>query len=251
LRRPVAEARRHAFVLRHLIAQYRTLGGRLELAHSDLFLHDLPHRKEFFRRAFHYLSFNGIDGDYAEFGCYGGMTFRTAWSACENVRYGAHLWAFDSFAGLPASVEPKDQHVRWEPGWLATSLDEFHEICALARIPRGRYTAVPGYYSSSLSADADGPRPARISLAYVDCDLYSSSLEVLAFLESRLRAGSVLGFDDWFCYSPTGPSGERQAALEHFATSRWALVPFVQYGWFGMSFLVEDRERVPAPVGPW
>ena len=61
---------RHIFAWRHLISQYRTLGGKLELAHTDLFLHDMPHRREFFRRAFHYLSFNGIDGDYAEFGCY-------------------------------------------------------------------------------------------------------------------------------------------------------------------------------------
>jgi hypothetical protein len=239
------------FTLRHLLAQYRTLSGRLELAHSDLFLHDLPHRKEFFRRALHYLSFNGIDGDYAEFGCYGAMTFRIAWSACQNVGYGAHLWGFDSFAGLPESGEAKDQHLRWEAGWLATSLGEFHQLCTRAGIPADRYTAIPGYYSASLSPEAEGPRPEKISLAYIDCDLYSSTRDVLGFLEGRLRPGSVLGFDDWFCYSSTGPSGERLAALEHFADSRWALVPFVQYGWFGMSFLVDDRRSVPAPVGPW
>jgi O-methyltransferase len=251
LRHPVATAQRHVFTVRHLVAQYQTLGGKLELAHSDLFLHEMPQRKEFFRRAFHYLTFNSIDGDYAEFGCYGGMTFRIAWSACHNVGYGAHLWGFDSFEGLPDSEDARDHHVRWTPGWLATPLEEFHEICALGSIPRDRYTAVPGYYSVSLRPDAQGPRPEKISFAYIDCDLYSSTLEVLTFLETRLRPGSVLGFDDWFCYSPSRPSGERLAALEHFADSAWALVPFVQYGWYGMSFLVEDRGSVPPPVGPW
>lgn len=251
LRHPKTELNRHVFALRHLVSQYQTLAAKLEFAHSDLFLHDLPHRKEFFRRAFHYLAFNGIDGDYAEFGCYGGMTFRIAWSACQNVGHQAHFWGFDSFEGLPRSIDPKDEHRHWTPGWLATSLEEFHEICALARIPPDRYTAVPGYYQSSLRPEADGPRPEKVSLAYIDCDLYSSAVEALAFLESRLRSGSVLGFDDWFCYSAAGPSGERLAAIEHFSQSKWALVPFVQYGWFGMSFLVEDRQAVPRPPGPW
>jgi O-methyltransferase len=251
LRHPGMAVRSHILLLRHVFHLYRTLAGQLELEESDFFLHELADRKEFFRRAFHYLTFNGIDGDYAEFGCHGGMTFRIAWSACQNARYEAHLWGFDSFEGLPQGDDPRDGHLRRTPGWLATSLDDFHEICALAAIPPDRYTAIPGYYKSSLRPGADGSRPEKISLAYIDCDLYSSTVEVLQFLEPRLRPGSVVGFDDWFCYSSAGPSGERLAALEHFAESAWRLVPFVQYGWFGMSFLVEDREAVPAPVGAW
>ena len=68
---------------------------------------------------------------------------------------------------------------------------------------------------------------------------------IATLLSPTYGSGSVLGFDDWFCYSPSMPSGERLAALEHFAGSAWALVPFVQYGWYGMSFLVDDRSSVP------
>lgn len=242
---------RHVFTVRHLAALYRTLGGDYSMSHTDVFLHEMPHRKEFFRRALHYLSFNGIEGDYAEFGSYGGMTFRMAWGAMSAMAYPGHLWAFDSFAGLPETTDPGDIHPRWTPEWLAVSTDEFDQICASAGIPPERYTTVPGFYETSLRPDAPGSRPNRISLAYVDCDLHSSTVEVLAFLESRLHPGSVIAFDDWFCYSSTGPSGERLAALEHFRDSKWALVPFVQYNWHGMSFLIDDRATVPAPIGPW
>ena len=242
---------RHVFSLRHLRHLYRSVGGELELAESDLFLHELPQRKEFFRRAFQYLAFNQIEGDYAEFGCFGAMTFRVAWSASRIVDYRTHLWGFDSFDGLPATDNPKDQHPRWTANWLSTSAEDFDELCRSAGLARDDYTTVSGYYEDSLRLGAEGARPERISFAYVDCDLYSSTVDVLSFLETRLVPGSVVGFDDWFCYSPKGPSGERLAALEHFANSQWSLVPFVQYGWHGMSFLVEETASVPPPVGPW
>ena len=73
---------------------------------------------------------------------------------------------------------------------------------------------------------------------------------MLAFLEDRLRPGSVVGFDDFYCYGQDAPSGERLAAAEHFAagSSRWQLVPFVQYGWHGMSFVIERRGAVAGGV---
>ncbi len=242
---------RHVFTLRHLVNAYRAIGGDLTFLPSDFWLYEMPQRKELFRRAFHYLAFNQIAGDYAEFGCFGAMTFRMAWGAGRVTDYPGHFWGFDSFAGLPETNEPGDRHPRWTAQWLAMSEEAFTQACIGAGIPGDRFSVVPGYYETSLRSATTTSRPERISFAYVDCDLYSSTLDVLSFLESRLVPGAVISFDDWFCYSPLGPSGERLAALEHFADSKWSLVPFVQYGWHGMSFLVEDRVGVPAPVGPW
>jgi hypothetical protein len=61
-------------------------------------------RQEFFYNAFKALAFNGIDGDYAEFGCWGGMTFALAYHESRRHQHQAKLWAFDSFAGLPAGT---------------------------------------------------------------------------------------------------------------------------------------------------
>jgi len=158
------------------------------------------------------LTFNNIDGDYAEFGCHGAFTFRMAWSASRLFGHGLHLWGFDSFEGLPEQADARDDHPRWQAGSLATAEARFHELCAEAEMGPRDYSVVTGYYSTTLVAGAPGPRPETVA------------------------------FDDYYCYAPSGPSGERLAAKEHFAASAWVLVPYIQYGWHRMSFVVERRE---------
>lgn len=71
------------------------------------------HREEFLRRALVALKFNGITGDYAEFGCCGAMTFRIVHQVLTRYPYDVgpfHQWAFDSFQGLPPSGGEKDAH---------------------------------------------------------------------------------------------------------------------------------------------
>lgn len=199
-------------------------------------------RQEFFYNAFNALAFNGIDGDYAEFGCWGGMTFALAYHESRRHQHQAKLWAFDSFQGLPASRDERDQHPMWKEGILATSLDAFHGICASKGIPKEAYKVVQGFYEHSLTMLSPDDEPRNIALAYVDCDLYSSTKTVLQFLEPRLKHGMIVAFDDYFCWSPSQIAGERRAMLELLARhTRWALVPFFPFGWHGNSFVVEDR----------
>jgi O-methyltransferase len=234
LRHPLSLAGERLFV--------RQAEAALRYKTSERFGYEIPHRREFFRHAFHYLRFNAITGDYAEFGSHGAFTFRLAWGASELVGHDCTMWAFDSFEGLPDQSDSRDEHPRWTPGTMSTSLAEFHRLCRQAGIPEDRYSAVAGYYSSTL-VDQDAPRPEQVAFAYVDCDLYSSTREVLTFLETRLRPGGIVAFDDYYCYAPEGPSGERLAAKHHFGgESRWTLVPYIQYGWAGMSFVLENRE---------
>jgi hypothetical protein len=53
---------------------------------------------------------------------------------------------------------------------------------------------------------------------YIDCDLYSSTKTVMAFLGSRLKHGMIVALDDYYCYSATGISGERLACLDFLAS---------------------------------
>ena len=206
--------------------------------------HPLEHtqREDWFHDAFRALRFNGITGDYAEFGCHGGRTFSAAYHAAKRNRHDARLWAFDSFQGLPAPKDGFDEHRWWKEGKMSTSLDEFHAVCAAEGVPRDRYETVPGFYEDSLEAMAPGDGPTDIALAYVDCDLYSSTCSVLRFLAPRLKHGMILAFDDYYCWSPTQVAGERRALLDFLAAQeRWNLLPYRGIGWHGASFVVEDR----------
>jgi hypothetical protein len=208
-------------------------------------------RETFFDLAFTALHFNGIDGDYAEFGCHGGYTFAQAYHQARRRKHPAHLWGFDSFRGLPAPSGPEDAHPRFRAGRLATSVEDFHRICRVNRVPRSAYEVVEGYFEDTIAKLSPSDPPTDLCLAYIDCDLYSSTRTVLEFLAPRLKHGMILAFDDYYCWSPTAAAGERVAIAEFFdGHERWNLVPYLQFGWHGASFVVEDRALLRAGRAP-
>lgn len=205
-------------------------------------------RRAFFYKVFRALSFNGIDGDYAEFGCWTGKTFHMAYRESRRFEKTCHLWAFDSFCGLPPQSLPEDQHPMWIEGHMNISIDEFTEVCRRNGIPTSEYSIVPGFYADTIGGL--GPPPARlpqnICLAYIDCDLYTSTRSVMDFLCTRMKHGMVLALDDYYNWSANATAGERQALLDVMASQhRFRLLPYIQFGWHGMSFVVEED----APAG--
>ena len=198
-------------------------------------------KSEFFECAFIALSFNEISGDYAEFGCYGGTSM---WLARQEIAANPmprHMWAFDSFSGLPTTEEPRDAHPAWIPNTMSMSVEDFHSVLDARGVPRDAYTTVEGYFAESLPALGSDGRPRDIALAYIDCDLYSSTVSVLEFLEPRLKHGMILAFDDYYCWTDSNVSGER-AALDEFAAHHpeWNFHRYMSIDWAGVAFVVED-----------
>ncbi len=200
-------------------------------------------RQEFMRRAFAALQWNGIRGDYAEFGSCGGMTFGLAYAESRKQKYNCMLWAFDSFCGLPPQSLPEDRHPQWIEGSMKTSQEDFRRICRRKGIPESEYRIVAGFYKDTLTSRGAGVQlPETVSLAYIDCDLYSSTKFVLDFLASRIQHGTIVAFDDYYCYSAAALAGERRACAEFLnVDSRFHFSPYHQFGWHGMSFVVEDK----------
>ena len=100
-------ARQRLFALRRRIAQMRQ---------EDWYIEDWAERAHLFRHVFEMLEFNGIDGDYAEFG-YGSRTFSLAYWESRRAGLRPKLWGFDSFQGLPPQ-SANDGHVRWIAGTM-------------------------------------------------------------------------------------------------------------------------------------
>ena len=207
---------------------------------------------DFFTDAFIALAINKISGDYAEFGSYGGQTLRLAHKAMREAptTLERHIWAFDSFDVLPEPEHPRD--ARWGRAGGAsmgqTGVDQFHEAVARFDIPREDYTTVEGYYDQSLPAIGDG-EPRDLALAYVDCNMYSSTVSVMEFLAPRLKHGMIVAFDDYYDYSPDHLSGERAALHEFLAEHpEWHFQFYRHITWAGIAFVVERSDLLTVPV---
>jgi hypothetical protein len=157
-----------------------------------------------------------LNGYYFEFGCHSGQTMRLAW------RHSRHLFswdfvAFDSFEGLP-KVEGIDVIEIFQKGKLTTSETDFVQLMASAGMPRDRLRTVKGFYDQSLTPDLGKLlHPKKAVVVYIDCDLYASTIPVLEFIKDFLQIGTVIVFDDWFCYHGRPDRGEQRAFAEFCA----------------------------------
>jgi O-methyltransferase len=160
--------------------------------------------------AFHNQPLNGY---YFEFGCHKARTMRLAWDTFHSL-YDWTYVAFDSFEGLP-EMDPSDSMPIWKKGDLKTSEEDFVKIVAKHGMPRKRLKIVKGFYNDSLTPQLrDLLLPEKAAVVYIDCDLYSSTTSALNFAKDFLQRGTVIVFDDWFCFYGDPQKGERRAFHE-------------------------------------
>ena len=92
----------------------------------------------------------------------------------------------------------------------------------------------------------------ELFLAYVDCNMYSSTVSVLRFLAPRLKHGMILAFDDYFCWSPENVSAERSAFYEFtVAHPEWHFERFHDVHRAGISYVVERADRLTLGDNPF
>lgn len=140
-----------------------------------------------------------IPGYYFEFGCHSGNTMSMAWKHTQHLFDWTYV-GFDSFEGLP-KIQKMDNQEIWRQGKLATSEDRFVEIVTKAGMPRERLMTVKGFYENTLNQNlADRLGDKKAAVIYIDCDLYSSTVPILKFIKHFLQIGTIIVFDDWYCF---------------------------------------------------
>jgi hypothetical protein len=185
-----------------------------------------------------------LPGGYFEFGVSRGVTFSYAMRTMQDLFPRMPFVALDSFEGLPP---PSGQDAvqgytsGFRAGEFSCSRQEFLNNVASAGGDIDRITIVEGWFDQSLAqGDRRNAELGKVAAAWIDCDLYESSIPVLDFLTDRLSVGTVLLFDDWRCFRNLPDCGEQRACHEWLERNpQIKLAEFVDFGFHGVSFTVE------------
>ena len=97
---------------------------------------------------------------------------------------------------------------------------------------------VKGYFSDSLTPELQEKMP-QVGIVHIDVDLYSSTKDVFGFIRPLLTVGTVILFDDYYCFPPDGKKGEMRALLELLEEDKtFTVKEWKAYSTFGQSFFV-------------
>jgi hypothetical protein len=174
-----------------------------------------PSTPEALRRAFATAreQFGEDVGDYYEFGLFRGGAFAAAQDVCRELGLRVpRFWGFDSFQGLPPVEGVDETDDLFYEGQYAASKEEVERNLSRRGVDWDRTTLIEGFFSESLTEETKRRHHfRRVGVALVDCDLYSSTVEVLDWLAGYLDEGSILLFDDWDSFGGRSDLGQKKA----------------------------------------
>lgn len=212
------------------------------LAHKDYVYTDYRQKCVHILEAMNYAKVAQLPKVYLEFGCHSGRTFSAAIRASRelSILEDASFYAFDSFEGLPETTE--DDGI-FGGGTFSTSIAEFKtSVAKQASYKISDENIIKGFYADSLNSDLQARMP-KVGVVHIDVDLYSSTVEVLSFIKPLLVPGSVIIFDDWYCF-PAGSNLGESRALQEFLDEHpgFKVTEWKSYSSFGKSFFVTQVE---------
>jgi hypothetical protein len=134
-----------------------------------------------------------LTGHVMEFGVYQGITLKIISDHFANQT----VWGFDSFEGLPEpwfmkSSQPGPRH---PTGKFA--LDKEQLLLVTNQFAERNVKLIPGWFDQSIVPWLTH-NPGPVSFLHIDCDLYSSTIDVLNLLNDRIVPGTVIVFDEMY-----------------------------------------------------
>lgn len=183
--------------------------------------------------AFGYVKGNQIEGDFCEFGTLFGDISIDSYYLNRKQNSKRKLYFFDSFEGLPATPEPYSQSLL-KPGSFAFSLINYKNRLKKFGVNLDSLEIVSGFFDKTLQQRQN---PSKIAIAWVDCDLYTSTSAVLKFLTGKLSQGSLLILDDYFLFDNPN-MGTRLAVKEWLESNpNYQLTHYRDFHWAGRAFI--------------
>jgi hypothetical protein len=184
-----------------------------------------------------------VPGDYCEFGVYQGQTFQYAARLLAPALPQMRFFGFDSFEGLPnpTGIDCVGGYSsNFKAGEFAVPLERVTRTVADAGADMSKVQFVKGWFASSLTPQtAKELALSHVAAAWIDCDLYESTVPVLDFLSGKLSVGSILLFDDWRVFRNLPEYGQQKATREWLERNPGlALRELFSFGHHGLAFSV-------------
>jgi len=198
---------------RDLLTVTDTLAAR---SSAEFHLREMPRATPYFDKAdtlVAALKSAPREGLYLEFGVHTGTTLRTI----ADLAPAGSVYGFDSFEGLP-----EDWRTQYSAGTFA--VDELPDVPGAELVVGWFDQVLPGFLTDHTD---------DVAFLHLDADLYSSTKTVLDALESRLKPGTVLVFDEYFNF----PNWEEH---EHRAWTEFVERTGVRFEYLG--FTADDEQ---------
>lgn len=221
---------------------------------------DRDSRMEAFRLMMAFINYEMVEGDILEFGVGNGKSLAMLTREyMGNLNY--FLWddqktmsrriiGFDSFKGLAGS----EGHPRWFEGICATNYEFGHPFLKLFEaynldtiLTLFKTCQLPepivevGLFEETLP-NVIPANYSKAALVHIDCDLYEPAKYVLNRIEPTLQNGTLLLFDDYFCFKGDPDQGEARALKEFLAEHpHWDAIPYMTYSAFCKSFIMRRK----------
>lgn len=139
-----------------------------------------------------------VAGNIAECGVFQGATIIPMARWLQDTASDKHIFGCDSFAGFDDSIAPDlalggaHTEQRRVAGFSRTSLayvsNKLQDFDVAATV-----SLIPGYFADTLDQLADQ----QFAFVHLDCDIYQSYLDCLAFFYPRLSSGGIILLDEY------------------------------------------------------
>ena len=140
---------------------------------------------------------DNIIGDYTEFGVFKGKSLYHSWRCAKKHKIkNVMFYGFDSFEGFP--VENHDLYTNEK---FKTTIEKVNKNFK----NKNNVQLIKGFFDQSLKQDQIQSIK-NISFAFIDCDIYESSISIFNYLENRVSVGGFIMIDDFSSVDKNGNS---------------------------------------------
>ncbi|MFZ2956842.1 MAG: TylF/MycF/NovP-related O-methyltransferase [Candidatus Ozemobacteraceae bacterium] len=187
-------------------------------------------------------------GYYMEFGVLNGECMIDAFRQLRGTI--THCFGFDSFEGLPELSLQDQNSACYSPvfikGNFASTGYDFVQTTILGscRMGADELTLVKGFFSDVLPVfDKNELKKYGVPLViYIDCDLYSSTVDVLHFIDDLVVPGTWLLFDDYWFFRGSPMHGQQKAIREWLENNpRIGISAYDNFEGWGRAFIVYEK----------